>query len=81
MIDLVNTLLSASRLELGSLKIDIEQTNPLEIIKGVLEELQKDISDKNLHIIEQYSGDGANFYTDKKLLQMIIQNLLSNAAK
>ena len=81
MIDLVNLLLSASRLELGSLKIDIVNINPVQISREILEELSQLIGEKNLHIIENYSGDADNFYSDEKLLRMIIQNLLSNAAK
>lgn len=81
MIELVNLLLSASRLELGSLKIDILQVDPVEMARDLLEELAQPIDEKRLHIIENYSGDPKNFYSDKKLLRMIMQNLLSNAVK
>ena len=81
MIDLVDMLLSASRLELGSLHIDIENVDPVEIVKGLLDEVSKPIEEKNLHIIENYSGDNKNFYSDRKLIHMILQNLITNAVK
>lgn len=81
MIELVNALLSASRLELGSFKIDIMNVDPVAIAKELLEELGPDISQKRMHIVEQYDGDHTNYYSDKRLLQMIIQNLLTNAVK
>jgi PAS domain S-box-containing protein len=81
MIELVNLLLSASRLELGSLTIDITNVDPVQMSRDQLEELAAKIVEKNLHIVENYSGDSKSFYTDKKLFGMIIQNLLSNAVK
>lgn len=81
MIDLVELLLSASRLELGSMHIDIENIDPTKLVKQTLEEVSQSISKKKLHIIESYSGDNTNFYTDEKLIHMIIQNLLTNAVK
>jgi len=81
MIDLVDLLLSASRLELGSMHIEIERVDPTFLIKEILEEVSKSVREKNLHIIENYSGDNANFFTDKKLIHMILQNLITNAVK
>ena len=39
------------------------------------------IQEKGLHIIENYTGDSTNFYTDRKLINMILQNLITNAVK
>ena len=81
MIELVNLLLSASRLELGSLTIDVEHVDPTKHVKQTLEEMALHIEEKKLHIIENYQGDATNYYTDKKLMQMIVQNLITNAIK
>ena len=81
MIELVSALLSASRLELGSFKIDIMNVDPVGITKELLDELRPDIEKKRMRIVEQYDGDHTNYYSDKKLLHMVIQNLLTNAVK
>jgi PAS domain S-box-containing protein len=81
MIELVELLLSASRLELGSFHVEITQVNPVETVKELLEEVQKTISDKQLQIVENYSGDFTNYYSDKKLIHMVLQNLITNAVK
>ena len=81
MIELVDLLLSASRLELGNLHIDIENVDPVNIVKDILEDVALQVSDRGLRVVEQYSGDSTNFYTDKKLVHMILQNLITNAVK
>jgi len=81
MIDLVNLLLSASRLELGTLSVDITNVNPINLVKTILDELQVKIQKNSIQIVEKYDGDPTSFNSDKKLLLMIIQNLLTNAVK
>lgn len=81
MIGLVNLLLSASRLELGTLTVDITNVNLQQITKTILEDLAHSIETRSLQIIENYDGDSTNYYTDKKLVTMILQNLISNAVK
>jgi PAS domain S-box-containing protein len=81
MIELVELLLSASRLELGSFHVEITKVNPVEIVKDLLEDVAKVIADKQLQIIENYSGDSNNFFSDKKLVHMVLQNLITNAVK
>lgn len=81
MIELVNLLLSASRLELGTLTVDITNVDPIAIIKTNLDDLSRQIKERGIQIVEQYEGDAENYYTDSKLATMILQNLLSNAVK
>ncbi len=81
MIELVDLLLSASRLEMGSFHIEITSFDPILIVKDIFEEVTKSIKDKRLHIIENYEGDHTNFFSDKKLVHMILQNLITNAVK
>ena len=81
MVELVNSLLNVSRLDLGTFMIEPEQVNVNEMIESVSLELKPQIKEKNLKIEEEYKNDISKFNADKKLLRMIIQNLLSNAVK
>lgn len=81
MIDLVETLLNISRIEMGSLKVDIKPTNVVEVCESVLNEMLPDIQRKNLIINKEYGGNLENIKSDPKLLRIVIQNLISNAVK
>ncbi|MCX6713799.1 MAG: PAS domain-containing sensor histidine kinase [Candidatus Vogelbacteria bacterium] len=82
MIELVNSLLNVSRLDLGTFTIEPEPIDITLMAESVLEELKSQIIEKKLKIGESY-GDGVpkQFLADKKLLRIIFQNLLSNAVK
>jgi len=79
MIDLVNALLDVSRIELGTLKIEPEQTDIVALARGVLDELKLKIEQKKLNFMENFSKDVPTFLADPKLLRMVFQNLLTNA--
>ena len=81
MIGLVEVLLNVSRIEIGSLPIDIRSTNVEEIVESILAELSADISKKNIHIVKKYNGLLLDVKTDPKLLRIVIQNLVTNAVK
>ncbi len=81
MIDLVNSLLSASRLELGTFSNNPEPTNIVELASSVLDELKPDITTKKLKIIFSASKDWPLIEADPKFIRIIFQNILSNAVK
>jgi PAS domain S-box-containing protein len=82
MIDLVNSLLNVSRLDLGTFMIEPEPIDILAVSKSVLDELRPQIETKKLKIEENYNSDVPNPYpADAKLLRIVFQNLLSNAVK
>jgi len=81
MIDLVDTLLNVSRLELGKLTIEKKETNVPEAVESILTELSSQITKKNI-VIEKSFGDGLkNLDSDPRLLRIAIHNLLTNAVK
>ncbi len=80
MVDLVNSLLNVSRLELGTFIIEPKSLSLSEISKDVLKELSNQIVSKKLDISEDYESI-PNIMVDPKLTRMIFQNLLSNAVK
>jgi PAS domain S-box-containing protein len=81
LIDLVNTLLDVSRIELGTFKFESKQTDVIAIARSVLDEEKLEIAGKLLTVTENFSMNVPAFPTDPKLIRMIFQNLLNNAIK
>ena len=81
MVDLVNVLLNVSRIEMGSLFVDMKVTNVEELSESVLHELSFLINKKGIRINRKYHGLLKNIRSDPKLLRIVIQNLISNALK
>jgi PAS domain S-box-containing protein len=81
MIDLVNTLLNVSRLEMGTLVVEKRQTDIINMAEDVLEELTVKINEKRLRIDREYGTNIPTINTDPKLVRMVLQNLFSNAVK
>lgn len=81
MIELVNSLLNVSRIELGTFMIEPAEENIIEIVDSVLTELTQPISEKNLKIEKNYDQSFPKMLVDKKLMRIIFQNLLTNAVK
>jgi len=79
MIELVNTLLDVSRIELGTFKAESKPTDIRRLAEDVLNEQKLKIEKKHLIITRKFTKDISTFSTDPKLLRMIFQNLLSNA--
>lgn len=81
MVELINTLLNVSRIEIGTLKVEKTDTNVAELAESVLLELSAQIESKKLNIFRQYNGSLKKVENDPKLLRIVLQNLLSNAVK
>lgn len=81
MVDLVDSLLNVSRLDLGTFIVEPEPTNLKEMAESVLNELKPQINEKKIKVEEIYQENIPEFQADKKLLRMVFQNLLSNAVK
>ena len=81
MVDLVNTLLDVSRIELGTFKVEPKPTDIMALAQSVLDEQKPEIEEKKLVIDEDFGKDFPEFLTDPKLLRTIFQNLLNNAVK
>lgn len=81
MVDLVNSLLNVSRLELGTFAVEPEPTDVVAMVKDVLKEMQPTVLQKNLKTNFEYSQDIPIIQADPKLFRIVFQNLLSNAVK
>jgi PAS domain S-box-containing protein len=81
MVELVNSLLNVSRIDLGTFSVEPEPTNITEIADSVLKELKPQSSEKKLRVEVEYDANIPTMNLDPKLIRMILQNLLSNSVK
>lgn len=80
MIELVNTLLNLSRIEMGRVKVEKEATDIEALTKSVIEELEPTAQEKNIVMETTFVGD-LGLDTDSRLVRIILQNLLSNSLR
>jgi signal transduction histidine kinase len=81
MVDLVNSLLNVSRLELGTFMVEPVKTNVVQLARSVLDELKPTIDDKKQVVAQKFNSSFPEINVDPKLLRMVFQNYLSNAVK
>lgn len=81
MVELVNSLLNVSRLELGTFTVEPELIDIAALVKSAVSELEPQIIEKKLNFKEHYGKGLPMFSADSKLLRMVFQNLISNAVK
>lgn len=81
MVELVNSLLNVSRLELGTFAVDPEPTDIIKTAQSVLDELKPSITTKKIKINFESAKDMPIIQADPKLIRIVFQNLLSNAVK
>ena len=80
MINLVNALLSVSRLELGTLSIYPEPLSITTIVDKLINEFEFKINEKKIKLVKKYDKL-PKIDLDKALIRIIFQNLISNAVK
>jgi len=81
MSELVNALLNVSRIELGTFAIDPELTKIKDIVADVIKELGVMIKVGKITINTRFGGSVPAIRLDRKLMHIVIQNVLSNAVK
>lgn len=81
MVELVNSLLDVSRLELGKLTNQPEPTDMFALVNSLEKELAITIRGKNIKVTNKLETNLPMVNADPKLLRMIVQNLMSNAVK
>ena len=81
MVELLNSLLNVSKIELGALAVEPEATNIVDLTSSVVSEQKIGINQKKINFSVVYEKNIPILHADPKLLRMIIQNLLSNAVK
>ncbi len=81
MVVLVNSLLNVSRLDLGTIIIDIEPVDVIKLVKDVINEQKPQINEKKIQLDQLFSDDIPIIKADSKLLRIVLQNLLLNAIR
>ena len=81
MSQLVNSLLNASRVELGTLSRVRKEVDLKLIAASVIDELNPEIQLKGLKFTKTFSIEPLIIFADPQVVRIIIQNLLSNAVK
>lgn len=81
MVDLVNTLLDVSRIELGTFNGESQPTDIVSLVEGVVDEQKLEIAENGLKFSRFFAVAIPLIHADPKLLRMVIQNLLSNSIK
>lgn len=81
MVELVNSLLDVSRLELGTFKPVREAVDLVNLVKGIIEEQRNNADKKNIKLTYSYNKKIPITFADPRLVRMVMQNFLSNAIK
>lgn len=81
MVDLVNTLLDVSRIELGTFVVESKPTNITKLAQSVIDEHKLQIDKKKIKFSFLFEKNIPLIQADPKILLMVIQNILSNAVK
>ncbi len=80
MIDLVNTLLNLSRVEMGRLKVEIAKEDLAPLLKSVMEELAPILHEKSL-TLKTDIPEQMIISTDVRLFRIVAQNILANSIR
>lgn len=81
MVELVNTLLDVSRIELGTFRAESVATDIVVLAESVVDEQKQNIKEQQISIIKKFSKGSSVYLTDPKLLHIVFQNLITNAVK
>lgn len=81
MVELVNSLLNVSRLELGTFAVEPELLDIKMLAEETVRQIKPDVEKKKIKLSANYDKSLPKIMVDKKLTNIIVQNLLSNAIK
>jgi PAS domain S-box-containing protein len=81
MIELVNSLLSVSRIESGRIVIDPKPTDIKTMLEGVIQEVEKMAEDKEIKLSLSVPTQLEKLNVDPKLMRNVYSNLVTNAIK
>jgi len=81
MVELVNSLLDVSRLDLGTFEIKPELIDLKPIFENIDKEMNHSVLEKKQKLIHTFAKDIPKIKADPKLIRIILQNLISNSIK
>jgi PAS domain S-box-containing protein len=78
---LINNLLSMTKIEMGTLKLDRQRVKLIDLVRDTTESLMRNARDKELTFELDLPNDVIPVLIDKNVLRIAISNLLTNAIK
>jgi signal transduction histidine kinase len=81
MINLINDMLSVSRIEQGRIDFKMEKINLGDFLGEIIDELKLKADEKDLYIKSEIKNGTKEIYADKIKLREILVNLISNSIK
>jgi two-component system sensor histidine kinase ResE len=78
---LVNDLLDLSRIESGAEKLDLEEVDLPEIIRGTVEGLESEIRERGISVETELPADLPKVHADPDRVYQVLVNLVSNALR
>ncbi len=78
---LIDSLLDASRLELGTFILELVPTDIFDLMQSVLTEHESEILRKHITLAGEFDSSIPRLPVDPKLMRVLFQNLISNAVK
>lgn len=78
---LIDDLLDVSRIIRGTMKLQLQPTNLMEVMMASLDTVRPGAEAKNIEIVTQFEFDSTRVNADKERLQQVFWNLLINAIK
>ncbi len=80
-INVINTLLNISRIEMGIFSMDLAPVDIIAFLKNGIKELRVNLKEKHIILQEHYHQSKHVISIDALLLGMVFSNLVSNAIK
>ncbi|MFA5942466.1 MAG: MASE3 domain-containing protein [Candidatus Paceibacterota bacterium] len=80
MTDIIETLLNISRIQMGTLVINLEPVNLTKFSDKMLEDVGIALKEKEIRVKKLYE-DIPDIEIDRRLMEIILENLISNAIK
>lgn len=81
LINLVNDMLSVSRIESGRVQITVEPFNAADLIFEVITEFKPRSEEKSINLFSQLPSSSLMVSGDKSKIQEVLENLIGNALK
>jgi len=81
MIDIINTLLNVSRIEMGIFSADTTPVDFIAVLKKSIKEARTNLEKKHLILKEEFHQLTHMISVDKLLLDMVFSNLVSNSIR
>jgi len=80
-VDLVNDILDISKIESGSLKMELEEVDLLDLLKEAVESMQPGVHKNKIYLKGIFPSSLPTITADPRRLMQVINNLINNATK